>query len=156
MTIDMMTTAMTAVPFPNTYWVLPGQLLAGEHPGDVDTDITEAHLRGLLEAGVRTFVDLTEERETKGYSILLHGFAAERGVEVTYVRMSIRDWGLPTEARMRASLQVLDSAITAQRPVFVHCFAGLGRAGTVVGCYLQRHGLTTAESVMAHSKATAR
>jgi protein tyrosine/serine phosphatase len=146
----MMTTSRTAIPFANTYWVVPGRLLAGEHPGDVDDNCVEMHLRGLLEAGIRTFVDLTEEHETKSYSILLHAFAAEQGLKTTYLRMSIRDWGLPTEGKMRSILQALDQSIAEQQPVFVHCFAGLGRTGTVVGCYLQRHGLTTAENVIIH------
>src|SRR5262245_49952915 len=50
-----------AVPYPNTYWVRPGQFLAGEHPGDLSEDIVMARLSGLLEAGIRTFINLTEE-----------------------------------------------------------------------------------------------
>ena len=32
---------------------------------------------------------------------------------------------------------------------FVHCFAGIGRTGTVVGCHLRRHKRATAGDVMA-------
>lgn len=35
-----------------------------------------------------------------------------------------------------------------EQPAFVHCFAGIGRTGTVVGCYLQRHGLATSGDVI--------
>jgi protein-tyrosine phosphatase len=33
-------------------------------------------------------------------------------------------------------------SISNNRPVYVHCRGGRGRTGTVVGCYLVRHGLT--------------
>jgi protein-tyrosine phosphatase len=33
--------------------------------------------------------------------------------------------------------------------VFVHCFAGIGRTGTVVGCYLKWHGLAKRQDVLA-------
>lgn len=51
------------VPFPNSYWVLPGHLLAGEYPGDGNRDAAKNNLAALLRAGIRTFVDLTDEDE---------------------------------------------------------------------------------------------
>jgi protein-tyrosine phosphatase len=33
--------------------------------------------------------------------------------------------------------------------VYVHCFGGIGRTGTVIGCYLTRHGMTPHEALKA-------
>ena len=42
-------------------WIIPNVLLAGGFPGSPEDDENEATLRGLLAAGVRTFVCLQEE-----------------------------------------------------------------------------------------------
>ena len=36
----------------------------------------------------------------------------------------------------------VDDALGEGRTVYVHCWGGIGRTGTVVGCWLVRHGLT--------------
>jgi hypothetical protein len=35
-----------------------------------------------------------------------------------------------------------------RRPVYVHCWGGKGRTGTVVGCYLVRHGIAEGEAAL--------
>jgi len=136
------------VPYPNTYWVQPGQFLAGEHPGDLSEDILTARLSGLLEAGIRTFINLTEEQEMESYYNFLRDLAEERQFEVTCVRIPIRDRGVPAVDTLRTILDLIDQSVANDNAVYVHCFAGIGRTGTVVGCYLQRHGLTTRGNVI--------
>lgn len=137
------------VPIPATYWVVPELFLAGAHPA-VEGDTAEAKLSALLKAGVRTFIDLTETHETSGYAVPLQCLAEERGLEVACLHMPVRDRSVPSAWMMTRVLDVIDRAMADRRPVFVHCFGGIGRTGTVVGCYLQRRGRVTAETVMAH------
>ena len=47
-------------PIANSYWVVPGRLLAGEYPGATLRRPTLENLHGLLDAGVTYFIDLTE------------------------------------------------------------------------------------------------
>jgi protein-tyrosine phosphatase len=136
------------VPFPNTYWVVPEKFLAGEHPVDVKEEVSRARVSRLLEAGIRTFVDLTEEQELKSYYPLLRGLAEEQLIEVTFVRLPIPDRGVPSVWTLRCILDLVDRSLADENPVFVHCFAGRGRTGTVVGCYLKRHGLATEADVI--------
>jgi protein-tyrosine phosphatase len=42
---------------------------------------------------------------------------------------------------MARILDEVDAARGASAGVYVHCWGGLGRTGTVVGCWLVRHGL---------------
>jgi len=138
------------VPFTNTYWVVPGLFLAGEHPVELDESITAERLTALLDAGVRTFVNLTEERERmQSYAHSLRTLAADKGVAVEILRIPIPDRGVPSAETLRSILDVIDGSIANGNPVFVHCFAGVGRTGTIVGCYLKRHGQAQAQDVIA-------
>ncbi|MCY3651030.1 MAG: hypothetical protein OXG40_14900 [Acidimicrobiaceae bacterium] len=42
----------------------------------------------------------------------------------------------------RECLDAIDGALGEGRTVYVHCWGGIGRTGTVVGGWLIRHGLT--------------
>jgi hypothetical protein len=128
-------------PVEGSYWV-HDRLLAGEYPGGWDEQSLKVRLRGLLTAGVTYFLDLTEERE-KGlrlYAPALREIAREIGRAVEHCRMPIPDFETPSVKQMRAILDTLDAALADGHTVYVHCYAGIGRTGTVVGCYLVRHG----------------
>ena len=62
----------------------------------------------------------------------------------------IPDMGLPDGGpdEMREILDAVDLALDAGRNVYVHCWGGSGRTGTVVGCWLRRHGLAEPEEVL--------
>lgn len=82
-------------------------------------------------AGVNAFVDLTEAGESglKPYAHMLADGAAHR-------RMAIRDAGVPrTAADMTAILDCIDGHLERGDVVYVHCWGGVGRTGTVVGCW---------------------
>jgi ADP-ribosyl-[dinitrogen reductase] hydrolase len=127
--------APAALPLSNCYWVLPGQLLAGEHPGGSTAAATRARLRRLLEAGVSCFVDLTQRDELPPYD-------ADLPLGVEYFRKPIPDHGIPQQpGQMAELLDCLHDALRSGRLVYLHCRAGIGRTGTVAGCLLVESGL---------------
>lgn len=128
-------------PSANTYWV--GQrLLAGEYPGHWDNAVARQRLQAHIDAGVTCFFDLTQEGELVAYHDLLPDHGSEDR-PILYRRMAIRDLGLPRSPEfMAAILDKIDQAIDAGHTVYVHCWGGVGRTGTVVGCHLVRHGMS--------------
>jgi protein-tyrosine phosphatase len=134
---------------------VPGQLLAGEYPGDVERVVTDKILRALIAAGIRTFVDLTDEGEINedakvipAYRSILRQVSEEEPVQTTYANIPIEDRGVPSPWTLRCILDVIDRSIADENPVYVHCWAGRGRTGTVVGCYLKRHGIAQEADVI--------
>jgi len=48
---------------------------------------------------------------------------------------------------MREIQMTIEEALDAGRTVYVHCLGGLGRTGTVLGCYLVEHEVSVAEAL---------
>jgi ADP-ribosylglycohydrolase/protein-tyrosine phosphatase len=135
---------MSVVPIPDSYWPFEGRLLAGEYPGAPTRTAARAKLAKLLDAGIRTFIDLTEQHEPlEPYAEVLNALASERGIEARHLRFEIPDLGIPAgRERMVAILAAIRDEVATGRPVYVHCWGGIGRTGTVVGCWLVEQGLT--------------
>jgi hypothetical protein len=128
-------------PLAHSYWVEPARLLAGEHPCAVAAAAQARRVQLLIAAGVRTFIDLTEEGEQPDYVELL-----PRGVN--YHRLSIPDHSIPrTPDRMRQILDTLARELRRDRAVYLHCRAGYGRTGTTIGCWLREKGLAPHEAL---------
>lgn len=137
------------LPHRNCYWLVPGKVMAGEYPGGATRARSREKVRLHLDAGIRTFVDLTGEDELAPYDEDLAAEARRLGeLPADHLRFPIRDMGVPSSPeRMRAVLDAIDRAAAARPVVYVHCWGGIGRTGTVVGCYLVRHGLTGQEAL---------
>ena len=142
-------------PYPYAYWVVPGRFLAGYHPGHPDEFFLEMQMRALIACGIRLVVDLTEEHESEFYPEICVPYATtiletarELGKELECSSHPIPDMGISSRAEMRRILDEIDAELERGGGVYVHCLAGVGRTGTVVGCWLARHGIATGEDVL--------
>jgi hypothetical protein len=147
--------ASPIIPFNRSYWAAPGRLLAGCYPGDVDPEKARRKLRGFIDCGVDRVIDLMETFEVDhdgkpfvDYRPLLEILARESGRVIHVERHPLRDYGVPTVAQMISILDAIDGANSEGLVVYVHCWGGKGRTGTVVGCYLARHGLAVGEAAL--------
>ena len=134
-------TAEQALPLPNSYWVIPGVLLAGEYPGGQTPEETRERLQRLTDAGVRCYIDLTQPDERDPYD-------GELPISIDYMRKPIRDHGLPSKREHMVDIQAcIDHALRAGMLTYIHCRAGIGRTGMVVGCFLVERGMSGAEAL---------
>lgn len=115
--------------------------MAGEYPSARTDDDAVRRLAALLDAGITYFLDLTTEDDPLDpYEEPVRDLAMQRGAEISYSRRAIRDMSCPTPSEMAAILDEIDAAIADGHVVYVHCWGGIGRTGTVVGCFLVRRG----------------
>lgn len=142
-------------PYGRSYWVIPNLFLAGYYPGEKDDEAALVKLETLLSTGVRTIINLMEEDEISWdglpftpYSHLLQRVAKSKDLDITYAQLSIEDMNVPSRASMQIVLDIIDSSLRKQRPVYIHCRGGIGRTGTVVGCFLARHAIASGDGII--------
>lgn len=143
-------------PFPRSYWVVPGKVCAGAYPGDPDEKVMESKLKGLIDCGIRHVINLMETTELDhegrlfvDYIDMLMTLGNRRGAKMTSYRSPIRDVSIPSREQMKSILDEIDDSLSKDRPVFIHCWGGKVRTGTVVGCFLARHRIAEGKHALA-------
>ena len=130
-------------PHDNCYWV-NSQLMAGEYPIVRDPEVARRKLESIVAAGIDEFLDLTDPLDgLDPYEQM------PAGRPFAHRRMTIRDMDVPSREGMREILDHLQQRLDAGRKVYVHCWGGIGRTGTVVACHLMESGMT-ADQALAH------
>lgn len=130
-------------PFARSYWVQEELFLAGYTPASEDHSVMQNRLQGLLRVGISCFINLMEPNELDhekkpfdDYVPMLKKLAAEQGIQLDYHNIPIVDRNIPSEQTMRGILDTIDKSMALGKPVYVHCWGGKGRTGTVVACWL--------------------
>ncbi|KAG8912098.1 hypothetical protein FRC00_005284, partial [Tulasnella sp. 408] len=161
-------------PLPNSYWATP-TLLASERPGDSREHVALPRLSALLEVGITDLFDLTEEWESLPYFPILKRLVSEKGGQITkldpvtgnyanffqstisngegllvrYARFPIRDGSVPSPEVLQSIMDALNTVQQQHdRRAVVHCWGGIGRTGTIVGCWLVYSGAVSDEEAL--------
>jgi ADP-ribosyl-[dinitrogen reductase] hydrolase len=134
-------------PLENSYWLRGRRVLAGEYPGDRKAERARKRVRALLDAGITVFIDLTHDHELEPYHEFVEDEARQLGIRAYHIRLPIVDMNVPEEWEMRRILDVINLAEQAGEAVYVHCWGGVGRTGTVVGCILAEYGSSNDEAL---------
>ena len=135
------------VPVPDAYWADP-MILAGPLPTAADRDGLRVQLRGMLDAGVRTIVDLRTAAEPPGVRELFEKLARD-DQPVAWTGFPVLNGAAPSEPLLQLILDTMDASLARSRGVYVHCAGGRGRTGTVIACWWIRHGIFEPEQALA-------
>jgi len=141
----------------STYWIVPGLLMAGEWPGGIDPDEIHSTIFEYLNVGVRTFVNLVPDhehahlRESPNYDRYAKALARERRISIQHRPYPFRDMTVPTvTTTFRDLLTDISVFIDSGKPTYIHCWAGLGRTGVVVGAWLREHTVVPPDQILAY------
>lgn len=133
--------------FIHGYWVEPGRILAGEYPGSPNPKMSASKVNLLVDAGVRTFIDLTSSVDClEEYESHVALAAKRRGLDLRVVHVPVPDMGVRPDDGYDEIIEAIRSA-TERGVVYVHCWGGIGRTATVVGCWLVDAGLSASEAL---------
>ena len=135
---------------------LPGRLgltLAPGKKGDVhwkgyqwQRDL-DADLAALRDLRVDRIVCLLEPHEFEKYGITNYDAKVRESFAVNH--FPIRDGGVARDIDgVRALVAELVAALVKGESIAVHCAAGLGRTGTIVGCVLVDLGIAPADALI--------
>lgn len=128
-------------PIKNCYWVQEKKFLAGEYPSELDEEYSIKKITSLLVAGVTCFIDLTHPEDNMvPYHQLVSQLSNQK---IKSFRFPIHDYSIPDSENFTSEiLDTIDSTIDGGGMIYLYCWGGIGRTGTIVGCWLSRHGYT--------------
>lgn len=107
-------------------WIEPNLLAASAIPIDAKD------LQSLHDQGLRAIISLTEQPLTIFKSISMELL---KKIDIIYLHVPVPDQHPPTMEQAHAIVQFIEAMRTQQRPVLVHCHAGIGRTGTILHLY---------------------
>lgn len=106
----------------NFSWLIDEKLAGSGMPTSFD------ELDWILKQGVKSIVTMTE-----------NSLPEEWTREIGYLHVPTPDLTAPNMEKIDLAVEFIHQNISDNQAVMVHCAAGMGRAGTILACYLVKY-----------------
>ena len=124
-------------------------MIAGEIPASQTEAESHKKLSGIVNINTSLVINLMEVDEKNRNNELFYNYSEYLKLhKIKTHRFPIRDGSIPSTERMTEILNLIDEYNSKNKIVYVHCWGGVGRTGTIVGCYLKRHGIADNNNVL--------
>lgn len=108
----------------NFSWIIEGKLAGSGMP------VTSSQFLWVVTHGVKSIVTVRE------LPLPSKWFNDNVANDIDYFHLKVEDYGVPTLEELDNVVRHIQLQIENGKPVMVHCAAGKGRTGTVLGAYL--------------------
>lgn len=116
----------------NFSWLIDEKLAGSGMPTTFD------ELDWILKQGVKSIVTMTENSLPEDWT-----------KDIGYLHVPTPDLTAPDMDSIDLAVEFIHQNITDNQAVMVHCAAGMGRAGTILACYLVKYKKYTAKNAIA-------
>jgi len=115
----------------NFSWIIEEKLAGSAIP------TSKEEVDWVIEEGVKSIVTIREEP-----------LEDEWIKDINYLHVNSNDMGVPEFNDLVFAIDFIRRRIEENKPVMVHCLAGLGRTGTLLACYLIKYENMSADDAV--------
>jgi len=124
-------------------WVLLGRVIAGSYPGDLKPEKANDKVKAILTSGITTFVCLQTETELKRFHPYKNLVEEQKKLlgnttNIEFVNFQIPDTSVASDKAVKPFIESLIKRLVNNEILYIHCWGGHGRTGTIIALLLGR------------------